>query len=306
MSSKRVLIAHKDQKIAKLVAQAAKAAELEAVVAFDGMHASQLTEKKTYDVCLLSAKLDRLSGVQVAANLRQSTNNSKAHIILLVADADRETKQRAEKIGDVKVIADTTDTDALVKAIIAAIPKPTTANSSAYDVRIINTFIAATSSIFKSYLGASPTIGKPTIKKTDIAVGYISGLIDFTGVGVRGSMAISLQKSLMPIFLSKILPGSAVTDDSMIDLAGELSNQICGAVKINLAKVGVRVMIGLPKVVLGKDHRITHIVKNPTLILEVRFGQELCTVEFCMMKTNDEPLKETETNDMEGGSAILF
>lgn len=304
MSNKRVLIAHKDQKIAKIVAEAAKGAELEAVIAFDGMHANQLAEKKTFDVCLLSAKLDRLSGVQVAANLRQSQNNAKSNLVMLVADTDRETKARVEKMGDIKVLGDMSDPDTLLKAIIAALPK--SANSGAYDVRIINAFMTATSSIFQSYLGANPTIGKPTIKRNDVAAGYVSGLIDFTGVGVRGSMAISLQKTLIPLFLSKILPGSPVTDESMIDLSGELSNQICGAVKINLAKVGVRVMIGLPKVVLGKDHRIIHIVKNPTLILDVRYGQDYCTVEFCMMKTNDEPLQETQTNDMEGGSAVLF
>jgi len=305
MSTKRVLIAHKDQKVSKLVADLAKAADMEPVIAFDGMHATQLTVKKTYDACLLSAKLDRMSGFQVAVNIRQSPHNARCPLVLLVPETDRETRQRAEKMADVKVIGDISDANALFKVIQASFHK-TPASTGAYDVRIINSFIVATASIFKSYLGSNPTVGKPTLKRHDVAAGYVSGLIDFSGIGVRGSMAISLQKGLLPQFQAKILPGSPITDESMIDLTGELSNQICGAVKINLAKIGLKVMIGLPKVVIGKDHRIIHIVKNPTLVMEVKHGQDSCTVEFCMMKTEDEPIKETETNDMEGGSAILF
>ena len=101
---------------------------------------------------------------------------------------------------------------------------------------------------------------------------------------------------------------SGPSDESLADLAGEIANQVCGALKLAVAKLGLKVIIGLPKVVTGVGHGIIHLVKNPVMVVPVMQGRGRCTLEFCMSRTTAEDLKsETEAaSDLQSGALVLF
>ena len=304
--SRQVLIGDKDVAFASSLGVKFQEAGFEVVSMQDGMQANHRADTDHFDVIIVHSKMDRMSGMQVAATAKNSSVNAKSVIILIVGSSDRETLARAGQIGVAACLVAPVSPEEVIKKVTGLLP--VTAPEAAYDVRLINAFLTSVSGIFLAYFGIEPQLGKASVKKSERALGYMSTLIDFTGSGIRGSMAISFEHHFLVALAQKIFQGATVdlADAALADLAGEMGNQICGAVKLHIGKLGLKVMIGLPKVVIGKEHSIHHVVKNPTLILQVKQGEDRCSVEFCMSKAAAEVIEETANNDAQGGDILLF
>ena len=221
---------------------------------------------------------------------------------------DRESKLRVHEIKRAQLLVRPVDAAKLAATIVAALKQPD--RRDAYDTRIINAFLESFRETLEHYFGTPPQLGKCALKtpQSNPKV-YLSAIIGFTGEKVKGSLALSFDRAILVKVGGHIFANNPVhLDDNMLaDMAGEMSNQVCGGVKIKLAKIGLRVMIGLLKVVVGVGHRIMHIVKNPGLWVPVDFQGDKCGIEFCMDR-NNEPLPEqpVAADDAAGGEVLLF
>ena len=68
------------------------------------------------------------------------------------------------------------------------------------DVNNINPALSSIVNVLTTMAGITPTIGKPSIKKDEKALGVVTGLIDLVGKDATGSLAISFSK---PVALEK-------------------------------------------------------------------------------------------------------
>src|SRR6478735_8973941 len=121
-------------------------------------------------------------------------------------------------------------------------------------VELLNPFLSATTSVFRTMLGCELSRGKPELKRSHSPQYEVSGLIGLSGQR-QGMVVISLGRQTA-IKATEIL--LAETPDSInaqvIDAVGELANMIAGAAKAQLSEF--QLSVGLPSVICGKHHLI--------------------------------------------------
>ena len=135
------------------------------------------------------------------------------------------------------------------------------------DVRLINPFLTATIHVLATMARIEPTPGKPFLKQARAALGDVSAIIGITGVA-SGSMALTFTESAIMAIVSNLL-GTQITevDDEVRDAVGELTNMICGDARRRLSEDGISLQGGIPTIVSGKNHSISHIHNGPRLAI---------------------------------------
>lgn len=153
------------------------------------------------------------------------------------------------------------------------------------DVKIINPFLVAAIHVLKTMASVEPTPGKPFLKKDSSALGDVSAVLGITG-DARGSMALTFTEPCIKAIVSNLF-GTPVTEfnEEVTDAVGELANMICGDARRRLGEQGISLQAGIPTIIAGKGHSITHINSGPRLavpfqtpggsfVVEVAFNKE--------------------------------
>jgi chemotaxis protein CheX len=121
-------------------------------------------------------------------------------------------------------------------------------------VELVNPFIHATTSVFRTMLGCELTRGQLSLKTNRAPEYEVSGLIGLTGK-CQGMVVVSLGRdtaiSATEIMLSERPDG---LNRDVVDAVGEIANMIAGAAKAQLEQF--QLSIGLPSVICGKNHSI--------------------------------------------------
>lgn len=150
------------------------------------------------------------------------------------------------------------------------------------DVKLINPFLVAAMHVLKTMAGVEVSPGKPFMKKDSLATGDVSAIIGITGVA-SGSMALVFTEKCILAIASNLL-GEAYTElnDEVKDAVGELTNMICGDGRRRLAEQGFSLQAGIPTIVSGKNHSITHFAKGPRLAVpfQTTHGDFMVEVAF--------------------------
>ncbi|MFP5213457.1 MAG: chemotaxis protein CheX [Acidobacteriota bacterium] len=150
------------------------------------------------------------------------------------------------------------------------------------DVSIINPFLAAAVNVLNTMAGVDPKPGKPFLKKDGKALGDVSAIIGITGA-VQGSMALSFTESCIKKIVSNMFrcPVEEI-DDEIRDAVGELTNMVCGDARRRLAEQGITLQAGIPTIICGANHSISHINNGPRLTIpfETEDGRFVVEVAF--------------------------
>ena len=152
------------------------------------------------------------------------------------------------------------------------------------DVKLINPFLAAAMHVLKTMAEVDATPGKPFLKKNDVAIGDVSAIIGITGAA-QGSMALIFTEQCIKNIASNLL-GVPFTElnHEVRDTVGELTNMICGDARRRLAEDGFVLQAGIPTIVSGKGHAITHIANGPRLAVPFETSQGSFMVEVAFSK----------------------
>jgi CheY-like chemotaxis protein len=274
--------------------------------ASDGMQASGLIRSMKFDVIVMDVKIPSVNGLQVAAIARTSELNRNAAIYVLTGDADPSTRARAMSLKVDQFCTKPADLTELEKTI--RIDHERRNRKVVYDVRVINAFIEAAAEIYEFYFQQVPSRGKVSIlPKTQPSRGYVTGLIALTAETFVGSMGLNLPSAVVKKLGEILFAGMAATlDDAMIaDITGEMCNQILGKVKFNFAKLGIKVIIGLPKVIMGEGHVVMHTVQNPVISIPMGKDNMVFELQFCLSQQQIK-LGSSEDAEVPASSVILF
>ena len=135
--------------------------------------------------------------------------------------------------------------------------------------------VQGTKSVMSSMAGLETTPGTPSIKRSDQersdVVGImnfaVSGVIGFAGEG-RGSLALSFSRECA-LGLTEALFGDQKTeiDKEVEDTIGEFTNMICGDARRRMSEHGVSMEAGLPTVVSGDGHTLSHVSAGFSFII---------------------------------------
>jgi chemotaxis protein CheX len=133
------------------------------------------------------------------------------------------------------------------------------------DVVYANPFITSTIETFSKMLNCDVRPGKVTLKSDEVHTYDISGIIGLSGEA-QGSICLSFPK-LMALKVVSVLLNTEIKimGPEVTDGIGEIANIITGNAKQHLAEFNLS--ISLPKVIVGKDHRIASLRGIPALIV---------------------------------------
>ncbi len=133
------------------------------------------------------------------------------------------------------------------------------------EIKYINPFIDAVGRVFKDFFKITPDVLKPYIVKKDEEHNWdISGIIGIAGEA-KGVVVISFSKNIALKFVS-ILVDKDITDinEDVTDAIGEVVNIIAGNAKKGLEEY--RLMISLPSIISGPEHKIIWPGKNIPIV----------------------------------------
>jgi chemotaxis protein CheX len=147
------------------------------------------------------------------------------------------------------------------------------------DVRYINPFIEATVHVLKTMAFTTAKVGKPYLKKDEVARGDVSGIIGLAG-DVKGSISVSFKKECILFIVSNMFGETmTVLNDEVKDAAGEISNMISGQARQKLELIGRNLQAAIPIVIMGRDHTISHITKDKIVAIPFMTDNGEFTIE---------------------------
>ncbi len=122
------------------------------------------------------------------------------------------------------------------------------------DAHLLNPFVRSAVNVFKTMLDC-PIQREGLSLKTEMTPTFdVTSVIGLSGT-VRGSIVLSVTRPVAFKVVERLV-GIEVSDIDQIvtDAVGELANMIAGGAKTELARY--HLTLGLPNVVVGKDHRV--------------------------------------------------
>ena len=150
------------------------------------------------------------------------------------------------------------------------------------DVNHINPALSAIVNVLTTMASITPAIGKPSIKKDDISLGVVTGIIDLVGKKANGSIAICFSKPVaLELAQNMLRVETDVIDEMVEDLIGEMANMVAGGAKAIYDEQGTNFELTLPKVLTGENHQIKHSFIGTTILLPFttntgEFYEEAC------------------------------
>nr|NJM03540.1 chemotaxis protein CheX [Desulfobacula sp.] len=149
------------------------------------------------------------------------------------------------------------------------------------NVKLINPFINATINVLETMAFMSVSAGKPYLKKDNVAIGDVTGVLGLTGVA-NGTISVTFEEKCILAVVSNMF-GEAMTElnHEIADAVGELTNMISGQARRELEEAGKVFKAAIPSVVTGRNHSITHYTDGPKIAIPFSTGNGDFTIEVC-------------------------
>jgi chemotaxis protein CheX len=126
-------------------------------------------------------------------------------------------------------------------------------------------------------------VGKPHIKESNLSQGEVTGFIELVGPKHSGSLAITFNKDALLLVYQNMLGETLESlDESTLDLAGEITNMVCGGAKQRLSEKGMDFDLTRPSMLSGTAHQVSHKGKGPVLSLPLALDQGQMFIEVCL------------------------
>ena len=149
------------------------------------------------------------------------------------------------------------------------------------DVNLINPFLEATLHVLQTIAGIDAEKGKPYLKKDNIAIGDVSGIIGLAG-DMNGIISVTFtEKCILHIVTGMFGDEVKELTEEIGDAVGEIANIISGQARQKLEAQGTNLQAAIPSVVIGKGHTISHLTKQPIIALPFSTKGGDFTVEIC-------------------------
>ena len=149
------------------------------------------------------------------------------------------------------------------------------------DVRLVNPFINATINDLETMAFINVNAGKPYLKKDNVAVGDVSGIIGLTGVA-NGTIAVTFEEKCILAVVSNMF-GETMSElnNEIADAVGELTNMISGQARRELEEMGRVFKAAIPSVITGRNHSIIHYTEGPKIAIPFSTDNGDFTIEVC-------------------------
>lgn len=275
------------------------------IQAKDGAEARIKVDNQAFHVLVTDLKMPKIDGVGLLKYISTLPVHQKPKTIIVISghiDPDRPPKE----IGTVAYLSKPLNPElfvATVKRLLekanqasrqaarAAAPRPSGPGSLSgplpaggappkFDLSLVNAFAEATVNVLGTTANLHAQKEGVYVRTNDQVSGDISAVIAMNSNAYYGSMAIGFEESTFLTVVSGML-GETYTEitPDIQDAAGEVCNQIFGVAKKILNEKGHSIQPAIPTVVVGKAHRISHLVPGVCVAIRFRTEAGVLTVE---------------------------
>ena len=153
------------------------------------------------------------------------------------------------------------------------------------NIEFINPFLSSLLNVMSTMAQMELVPEKPRIKKGEVAMGDVSGLIGMVSPQTKGSLSITFEGSLALATMKKMVgEGPDEINEEITDLVGEITNMVTGGAKRMLSEKGIEFDMATPMVVSGTNHTISHKADGPIVIIPLSSSHGKAYIEFSFDK----------------------
>lgn len=150
------------------------------------------------------------------------------------------------------------------------------------NAEFLNPVLRSLAKVLKMMAQLDAKVLKPGIKSDAVAKGEVTGIIEVKGANVNGSLSLTFSKALILELARRMLRMQPTEiDETVKDLAGEMTNMVIGGAKSEMDDKGYRADMSTPRVVAGKNHTVVHNIKAPTMIIPYETAVGNMYIELC-------------------------
>jgi len=121
-------------------------------------------------------------------------------------------------------------------------------------------------------------------------VGDVSGVIGIAQSRLEGTLALCLTFETVRDILPQVVGKSiSVTHEMAVDAVGEITNMIFGQIKADLGSRGFSLRLGIPCVVTGKGHFVSHFHRGRYMIVPFNLDDQLFQVYVALHVEDRKP-----------------
>ncbi|MEJ0062737.1 MAG: chemotaxis protein CheX [Alphaproteobacteria bacterium] len=116
-------------------------------------------------------------------------------------------------------------------------------------------------------------------------VGDVSGIIGMVQNELEGTLTLCFTFETMRDILPAVIGKSvSITHEMAVDAVGEITNMIFGRIKTDLNRRGFELKLGIPSVVTGKGHFLSHFHRGHYMIVPFYLQGQLFQVHVAIHK----------------------
>ncbi len=274
LSPKRtVLIVDDDKTFRTLMGELLREAypSVQILEAEDGVKAITMMNNQRFDLVLLDLNLPKADGKTVIRAIYEFKEKQRPSNVLVISGSFASAKTVPSASGIFSFMSKPYDREALlsyVKNCFRKINSPSSARGT-IDVKLVNPFIEATLKVLDINAGITAEKKNLYLRKDDVLKGDVTALLPMHGALIKGSLALSFEQSVFLSLVNAML-GENYTEVTVENSSciGELCNQIYGLAKTQLNEMGHKLVHSLPTIITGRDHKIAHLIKGDTIVIE--------------------------------------
>jgi CheY-like chemotaxis protein len=279
LSGKSILVVDDDKGILEIYQEVLADAGADVVTATDGLAALELITKSRFDVIITDLHMPRIDGLQLVSFIKSQELNAKSLVVMISGMIPPATMERLVMLGVVDILMKPLLPDQLTSHLEKRLTLPP-AREMTYSDQVTGFVRSACLETLQTYLPDLVEVDT-FLKYDDIPNGTAYALLPFFGKEVFGTIAIGMDDVFLDALAKHLFGADGAKElkrDMLVDLVGEMVNQIGGALKIVLGNVGAAVKIGLP-LTFNMPTRIPKLVPSQTFCIRFGFGNARCTVE---------------------------
>lgn len=149
------------------------------------------------------------------------------------------------------------------------------------EAAIVNTVIEAAVHIMSATSRITPVLNRPFNKKSRIAYGDVSGLINVKGE-IDASISITFtEKYILSVVSTMFSEEMTEINNDVKDAAGELTNMIAGRINTKFSELGKKSRAAMKEVRTGRYHELEHIPDRQVFSIPFESSSGHFNLEIC-------------------------
>ena len=251
-------------------------------IASNGFDALRFLSQEKYDAILTDYLMKEMDGMQFSTYVKVNNLNSMTPIFVISGHLNELTIDKLRKVGVIGFIRKPYDIKRVINIIKSKTSKPNKIGS--YDPSFIKMFQAASVEWFEHYFPGEVSIIETTDLNNNLPLGSFSSVLPIYGRSVFGYNAVYANSDVLRLLCIALfgIESGDYGERFLLDLIGEINNNISGGFKLYLNKKNINVQIGLPVSMHAYPQSLSILPSYPRSLISIKIKNAQCHVEFCL------------------------